>query len=61
MTLLRIRLTKCYLHFALTSTDSRLITVRLWRPDPTPSSTPNSVGDAHEPYQPASAQNPSPT
>ena len=51
---LRVRIMKCHLHSALTSTDSQLVTVRLWRQNLLNSnSTPSLPPDlAHEPCQP---------
>ena len=62
---IRVRILRHHLHTALTSTDKRLDSVRLWKPNQ-PSTTPspnrtNPTGNVEVPCCPASAQTPAPT
>ena len=62
---IRVRILRHHLHTALTSTDKRLHSVRLWKPNQ-PSTTPspnptNPTGNVEVPCCPASAQTPAPT
>ena len=61
---LRVRIQKHHLHSALSSTDTRLDIVRLWRPNnatTAPSSSSSNQIENGAPCHPASAVNPSPT
>ena len=61
---LRVRIQKYHLHSALSSTDTRLDIVRLWRPNnatTAPSSSSSNQIENGAPCHPASAVNPSPT
>ena len=62
MLLIRVRILRHHLHTALTCTDKRLDSVRLWKPNQ-PSTTPspnptNPTGNVEVPCCPASAQTP---
>ena len=52
VTSLHIRIMKCHLHSALTSTDLQLVTVRLWRPNPSNPTPSLPLDQAQEPCQP---------